>query len=370
MLTVKNAFKLLTVRNERNHGLYAQEKEITKIIHGDKNVFEAVSRFISTADTRIDACVDQTRPALGIDIEPIRALVLNSHKRGVGLRCITEITTNNIHYCKQLLDIVDELRHLDNIVGTFYVSDKECLVPESVHKKGKVASQIIYWNVKETVKHQQYVFETLWNKAISAHQKINQIERDELPELIEIIHDTNEALQLTYKLVSAAEKEVLVVFSSSNGFIRQVNAGGGQLVIKVANSRDINIVILTPMNELVKIMAKDLESQSTNIQIRTIEPSSHSTVTAVIVDRKFSVAVELKDDSKSTPQEAIGTSIYSTSKSTVLSYVSLFESLLKLTELYEESLSKLNDTTDELESMKKYVKEVLKEMDKFKKSRV
>jgi hypothetical protein len=220
------------------------------------------------------------------------------------------------------------------------VSDNECLVPESVHKKSKPASQIIYWNVKETVKHQQYVFETLWNKAI------------------------------TYKLISAAEKEVLVIFSSSNGFIRQVNAGGGQLVIKVANSRNVNIVILTPMNEEVKIMAKDLESQSTNIQIRTIEPSSRSTVTAVIVNRKFSIAVELKDDSKSTPQEAIGTSIYSSSKSTVLSYVSMFESLLKLTELYEESLSKLSDTTDELASMKKYVKEVLEEMDKFKKSRI
>ena len=116
-------------------------------------------------------------------------------------------------------------------------------------------------------------------------------------------------------------------------------------------------------------MAKDLEGQSTKIQIRAIDPSSRSTVSAVIVDRKFSIAVELKDDSKSTPQEAIGTSIYSSSKSTVLSYVSMFESLLKLTELYEESQSKLSDTTDELESMKKYVKEVLEEMDKFKKSR-
>ena len=47
----------------------------------------------------------------------------------------------------------------------------------------------------------------------------------------------------------------------------------------------------------------------------------------------------------------------------------MFESLLKLTELYEKSQSKLSDTTDELESMKKYVKEVLKEMDRFKKSK-
>ena len=43
---------------------------------------------------------------------------------------------------------------------------------------------------------------------------------------------------------------------------------------------------------------------------------------------------------------------------------------MRLAEMYEESQSKLSDTTDELETMKKYVKEVLEEMDKFKKLRV
>lgn len=344
--------------------------EVTKIIRGDKKVLEVASRFISNASTRIDACVDQTRPVLGTDVSQIRTLILDSHNRGVRLRCITEITANNVHYCKQLLDIVDELRHLDNIVGTFYVSDKECLVPESIHKKGKPASQIIYWNVNETVKHQQYVFETLWNKAISAQQKINQIEKGELPEVIEIVHDTNEAQQLALKLVSAAEKEILVIFSSSNAFIRQINAGSDKLVIKVANPRNLNVVILTPMNEEVKKMAKDLERQSTNIQVIAIEPSSRFNITVLIVDKKISMAIELKDDSKSIPQEAIGASIYSSTKSTVLSYVSMFESFMRLAEMYEESQSKLSDTTDELETMKKYVKEVLEEMDRFKKLRI
>ncbi len=70
------------------------------------------------------------------------------------------------------------------------------------------------------MKHQQYVFETLWNKAISAEQKINQIEKDELPEVIEIVYDTNQAQQLALKLVSAAKKEIIVIFSSNNAFIR------------------------------------------------------------------------------------------------------------------------------------------------------
>jgi two-component system, OmpR family, sensor histidine kinase VicK len=190
-----------------------------------------------------------------------------------------------------------------------------------------------------------------------------------LPEVIEIVHDTNQAQQLALKLVSAAKKEIIVIFSSSNAFIRQTNAGSDKLVIKVANSRNLNVVILTPMNEEVKKMAKDLESQSINIQVRAIEPSSRFNITVLIVDRKITMAIELKDDSKSIPQDAIGASIYSTSKSTVLSYVSMFESFLKLTELYEKSQLKLSDTTDELETIKKYVKEVLEEMDRFKKTR-
>jgi hypothetical protein len=45
----------------------------------------------------------------------------------------------------------------------------------------------------------------------------------------------------------------------------------------------------------------------------------------------------------------------------------MFESFVKLTELYDESQQKLNDTTSELESMKKYLHDVLEEVHKSKK---
>jgi hypothetical protein len=185
--------------------LNSQDREIAEIIKGDEKVMEKALSFISQADTRIDACVDNTRPALSISEKQIRTLIIESRNRGVNIRCITEITTSNLDSCKQPMGIVNELRHLDGIAGTFYVSDSECLIPGIIHKKGKPSSQAIYWNVKETVKQQQYLFETLWNKAISGHQKINEIERGELPEVVEVIHDTNEAQELAQKLVSGAK---------------------------------------------------------------------------------------------------------------------------------------------------------------------
>lgn len=61
-------------------------------------------------------------------------------------------------------------------------------------------------------------------------------------------------------------------------------------------------------------------------------------VTILVVDRAHSLVVELKDDSREVSEESIGLAAYSNSKSTVLSYVSIFESIWIQSELREELL--------------------------------
>jgi hypothetical protein len=51
---------------------------------------------------------------------------------------------------------------------------------------------------------------------------------------------------------------------------------------------------------------------------------------------KESLVMELRDDSKTTFDEAIGLSTYSNSKAGVLSYVSIFGNLWQQVELYED----------------------------------
>jgi signal transduction histidine kinase len=74
-----------------------------------------------------------------------------------------------------------------------------------------------------------------------------------------------------------------------------------------------------------------------NIEIRNIEPTSETKDTTIlIVDKKLSLVMELRDDLKNTFEEAIGLSTYSNSSPGVLSYISIFESLWKISELYEQ----------------------------------
>ena len=77
--------------------------------------------------------------------------------------------------------------------------------------------------------------------------------------------------------------------------------------------------------------------------------------TILIVDRNVSFVIELIDDTKATFEEAIGLATYSNSKSTALSYVSIFESLWKQTELYQ----KLNELNEQLQEHDKIQEEFI-----------
>ncbi len=69
------------------------------------------------------------------------------------------------------------------------------------------------------------------------------------------------------------------------------------------------------------------------IQFRHIEQMQDTKSTIIIVDRNVSLLMEVKDDKKQNFLEAIGLSTYSNSKAGILSYISIFENLWRITEL-------------------------------------
>ena len=52
------------------------------------------------ANNRIDACVDYSRPSLAVDIVALKKAFVDAKGRGVKLRYVTEITSDNVSYCK------------------------------------------------------------------------------------------------------------------------------------------------------------------------------------------------------------------------------------------------------------------------------
>ena len=147
-------------------------------MHGVDNVIDAELEFFANSKKGIDTCMNYTRPSLAVILEPIKKAFLDAKGRGVKLRYLTEITYDNIAACKELMTIVDELRHLDGIKGNFMVSEIEYLAPIILFEKGKIAPQAVYSNIKEVVEQQQYIFDNFWIKAIDAEERIKEIEEE------------------------------------------------------------------------------------------------------------------------------------------------------------------------------------------------
>lgn len=313
--------------------------EKTEIVYGDENIEKFSAYGLSMVENRVDVCGNYAIPSVILASKEVKNAYYELNKRGVKIRWITDMTKENISSCKEIMKIA-ELRHLDDVKGGFVVSDEKVYVATALLQVEKPVKQLIYSNVKALVEQQQYMFNTLWNKAIPAKQRIKEIEEGLKREFIETIRDPQEIQNLGFDLIKSANEEILIIFSTANAFLRQQKAGAIILVAKQAIDHKAKVKILTPINEKVSESIRDLtslgEKEKIDIEVRNIESPQQTKVTILIADRKFSLAVELKEDSKDNSYEAIGLGIYSNSKPTVLSYVAIFESLWNQSELFEQ----------------------------------
>jgi two-component system, OmpR family, sensor histidine kinase VicK len=309
-----------------------EEREFTRVYYGGETVIDTILQFLNKSNDTIYACVDQTRPSLTIDIGLLKEAFLDAKRRGVKLFYITEITRDNLSYCKQLITMVDELRHLDGIKGNFYISDTGYLAPATFHEKGKPASQIIYSNVKELIEHQRYVFDTFWDKAISAEQRIRDIEEEREPDFYEVITDNEKASQILIDLAKAVKKEALFLLPNDKDMLRLDRMGLIEYAIK-ASQNEATVKIICPMSEANAKVMKRISERAPQIQVLNGNISPYG---MYIVDNERFLRAELRQPEAKKFSEAIGLVVYSNRRITVDSYKSIFELLWKEHESVEE----------------------------------
>jgi two-component system, OmpR family, sensor histidine kinase VicK len=321
-----------------NNNKNSNSSERTKVFRGSKKATDEIIRFVSKATKEINACLDSTGPSVMVEVTPIKRARIEAKRRGVRLRYITEITNDNIHQCKALLGFVDELRHLNGIKGNFEICDMNEYVAMATLQEAQPISELIYSNVKEIVEQQQYVFDTFWSKSIPSEERIKEIEQGIKPATLEFIKDPHEAQKLEWDLLSSSSEEILMIYSTVNAFYVQESAGVTDLLSQLAKN-GINIRLIAPVDPSYNNnnTVRNLIKQHSSIHIRDIQPrSTPIRFKCLIVDRKHSLVMELKDDSKQDFKSTIGLSTYSNSTPTVLSYASIFETLWQQTELHEE----------------------------------
>lgn len=279
--------------------------------------------------------------------------VMEKSKKGrhKGIRCVTYIDTQNLDLVKEFTQLGVKIRHVKNLPPIdFALSDRELIATIEKERGGAVIKNLLISNEPIYIEHFSSFFEELWNKGIDSKARIRSIEEGFDSEGIEIIQDPYKIQELGSQMASSAKEEILGIFSTNNAFHRQERVGLLRCMEEAA-ARGVKIRILTPFDEQIsrvvmqlnQKMEKKFETKdsgasktSSNLEIRPVEPSLQTRVSILITDKRHSLSVELKDDTQESSVRAIGLATYANSKSTVLSYVSTFESLWGLSEMNEK----------------------------------
>jgi two-component system, OmpR family, sensor histidine kinase VicK len=192
--------------------------EKTEILYGVENVIDQTVQHFERTTFQIDACMHSQGVIVVIETKAVwnrlKKLLESKNVKG---RVITEIIEENLSYCKELMEFA-EVRHLDNVKGTFSIADRKDYHGTAIVQRSKPVFQIISSTVNAFVEQQQYFFDTLWNKSIGAKQRIREIEEGIAPDFIQTIIDPDEIQNIQYNLLKSVLFEILVIFPTVKTF--------------------------------------------------------------------------------------------------------------------------------------------------------
>jgi signal transduction histidine kinase len=254
-----------------------------------------------------------------------------------GIRYVTYINNQNMNLVKLYLDYGIKIKHVQNLPPmSFDISDKKIAVTIEKMEDGKLVQSLLLSNEPHYLKHFASVFEELWRNSTDAAVRIKEIEEGIETAKIEIIRDPDEVIKLSRDLIKSANHEVLRIYPSLNGFRRQIRIGALHLFREVLE-HGISVRILVPADkQQIDGIMDGLELALPTLEIRGLDKSLQTQMGIIVVDRKESIIIELKDDEKESYHDAAGLAFYSNSRPIALSYASIFETLWKQGELYEQ----------------------------------
>lgn len=293
---------------------------------------------IAKTEKYLNIMGDSKAPEFFLSDEITKALQ-KAKTKGIKIRFITEINRTNVGICKEIMKFA-KVRHLDNIMGNFILSDKEFFGQSlgSDYQANK-----IYTNDDGIVELQNYVFENLWNNSVSEHDKSSSLEVGIEPEEVKVLSDPVEIRKTYLSLIESAKSEISLIIATPKALQRNYKGGIISMLIEASEKRNVTVNLVIPTYDNDKIQDDFLHSESLaknfRFRLKSIAPITTQThkikTTFLIVDKKSVFIIDVKDDNKENFIEAVGYATFHTSKSRTESYNFIFETIWRQADLYE-----------------------------------
>ena len=204
------------------------DSEKTEVFHGEENAMKILLQAMSNVQKEALVCADSNSPAFSMGVASVKDGYRDFKRRGVKIRFITEITSENLQYVKELMNYA-EVRHMEVVKGNMAVSETEYVAIATL-EGAKPISQTIYSNAKPILEQQRYFFENLWAKAVHAGQRIREIEEGERPHITKIIDSPEQVISRARHVIETSKQ--LAVCSHLN-YLKMIDTISSDAIKKI-----------------------------------------------------------------------------------------------------------------------------------------
>lgn len=334
----------------------------TKVIDDWNEIYKKINNLAETSE-EVLICSDISMLKLAYQsLFDVYQKIMDKYdkKHHEGIRWIISVNgKEDIELVRLFMDIGIKIKNIKSLpIVNFLVSNKILLSnieSDDITTDSKQIKNILASNDPFYIEYYSSIFEDLWRNSTDVKDIINDIDMGYDPERIDILSKSKNVHNLYETIVRSAKKEIMIIFPSARAFIRQHKAGLVSSIFESVKNNNVKLKALAPSDRRISLIIQELKadkdlltSKSFDMEFRVIENFLETKSTILIVDKRVSLVMELKDDSKDTFYDAIGLSTYSNSKAGVLSYVLFFENLWEQTEV-SMKLKKANEKLKESE---------------------
>jgi hypothetical protein len=327
-------------------------------------------KFIQNSVKRIDICGEPTWIGVTLGSPAYRNSYEKFKERRGKIRFITDINVNNINTCKVLMTF-GEVRHINDIKGNFSVNDAGEYIASLLSREQKESDlKFLYSNSVGLLQQQLLIFNSFWNIATPAEQKIREIERDFGSTVTTIIDDSQEIIK---RATMVTESSMWISVCSTAAWIDSLNQDIGESFMRVLEKKKAGkhkgIRWLCPIN------VKDMETikffSNEGVQFRHLEDIP---VNFSVTDKYFNFTIEGLEDNNIENESRQPKVLVSNDKFYVNQFNVLFERLWKngtdpynrLRELELVKSGQKEQRTELIRNSEEFAKRILEMIEKTK----
>ena len=305
----------------------------TIVVRGFEETTNMMIKVTSNAKSSISTYADSSSPSILFSFQTYHDLLVEAKSLGVKMRYITEITKDNVKFCKKMIDELGiELRHLNGLKGSFSITDSEYIALTSVSES---LPQLIYSNMREIVEQNQFLFDNVWSRAIPAKQKIEEIESGIDLGYTRFTYDRAEIFKTFSDFIDETTKEALIMLPTSDALSR--NVAFFQKLSKLAREKNVRVSILFPSSNETNELQRKAELGLEGIEFRKAELKGGN-LSIGIYDRKRMITAQYLEPSGLRQENLEQASIFATittNAETIRGISYIFEALWRESELRE-----------------------------------